>query len=290
MDCVQSGAAGICGETLALGLDGAFSAPRGEVFRSPAALEQAMAHLPLSDSECSPSRPAILVAGGPSLCLGALVTGVERVGQTVLVRHRLVHRTRLPAEAGEGWLDDFFAGSPLRLEAPYHLVRLEGIDPQAPVRFVREHEVAVTGRLARVGRALHLIAERSPEQPGPGLLAGYEPRGALPVQLGPFAGAVPSAWGHDPRRPGLPLALDVPTFAATAATYRLAPAAARALRGLAGRRVRAVGLVGGPSGRELTPAFVCAGEAGELLHEDTSVGWGRRLSSPFLQTPAPAAA
>lgn len=282
----------IPGETLALGLDGAFPAPRVEVFRSPAELEAALPQLgPLAVQDCSPTRPAVLVAGGPSLCLGALITGALITGaeSTVLVRHRLVHRTRLPAEAGQGWLDDFFSGSPLRLEAPYHLVRLEGVDPAAPIRFVREHEVAITGRLARVGRSLHLHAESTPEMPGPGLLAGYEPRGALPVQLGPFAGAVPSAWGHDPRRPGVPLTLDVPRIASGAPVYRLAPAAAAALRGLAGRRVRAVGLVGGLSGRELSPAFVCAGDAGELLFEDTQVGWGRRLSSAFLQAAAAAA-
>lgn len=280
----------IPGETLALGLDGAFPAPRVEVFRSPAELEAALPQLgPLAGQDCSPTRPAVLVAGGPSLCLGALVTSAETAGRTVLVRHRLVHRTRLPAEAGQGWLDEFFSGSPLRLEAPYHLVRLEGVDPEAPIRFVREHEVAVTGRLARVGRSLHLFAEGTPEMPGPGMLAGYEPRGSLPVQLGPFAGAVPSAWGHDPRRPGVPLTLDVPALASVAPVYRLAPAAAAALRGLAGRRVRAVGLVGGLSGRDLSPAFVCAGDAGELLFEDTKVGWGRRLISAFLQ-PAAAAA
>jgi hypothetical protein len=281
----------IDGETLALGLDGGFLAPRGEVFTSLSALRAALplqVHLP--EATCSPAEPVLLVAGGPSLCLAALITGAERDRGGVLVRYRLVHRTRLPVQSGQGWLDDFFAGSPLRLEAPYHLVRLRGLDPGARVRFVREHELAVTGRLCRAGRAVYLVSDGRSETAGPGLLASYEPRGELTVQLGPFVGAVPTAWGHDPRRPGLPLALDVPQLPPRPGAYRLDRRSASALRAHVGRRVRAVGLVGGASGRELTPAFVCAGEAGELLHEDASVGWGRRLASPYLREAEPAAA
>lgn len=281
----------ITGETLALGLDGPFPLPQVELWRAPARPSLPLPRLELG-APATPDEALCLVVGGPSLCLAALVTGAERTPRGVLVRHRLIHRTRLPAEAALGWLDEFFgAATPLRLESPYHLVRLRGLEPGESVRFVREHEVAVTGRLQRVGRALYLLPESGQvDQPGPGLLTGYEPRASLAVRIGTFAGTIPAAWGHDPSRPGQPLALDVPELEPQAPAYRLKGDAARALHAQAGARVRAVGVVGGASGRELSPAFVCAGEAGELLFEDSSVGWGRRLASAFLAPATPVAA
>src|SRR5690606_28848707 len=157
------------------------------------------------DLACSPVEPVVLVAGGPSLCLAAVVTGAERGRGGGVVRHRLVHRTRLPGEAAEGWLDALFAGSSLRLEAPYHLVRLPG-----PAPF-------------ELG----------------GALSAFEPRAALPVKGGPSSGSAPSAWRHAPARPGPPLALRVPELAERPPSFLLAPAAAAALRGPRGRRVRA---------------------------------------------------
>lgn len=272
----------IAGETLALGLDGGFSAPRVELFRRPDELAAALPRAVCPrDLECSPARPVVLVAGGPSLCLAAVVTGAERRGREVLVRHRLVHRTRLPGEAAEGWLDTFFAGSSLRLEAPYHLVRLHGVEPDEPIRFLREYEVSIRGRLARVGRDLHVVSDKDPFEGLSGTLGDFEPRATLAVKIGPFCGAVPSAWRHDPARPGLPLALEVPELARRPLSFLLAPDAAAALREHAGRRVRAAGVVGG-RGRELRPAFVCAEPAGELLFEDPEAGWGRRLTSSLL--------
>lgn len=281
----------ITGETLALGLDGPFPLPQVELWRSPARPSLPLPRLELA-APAGADEALCLVVGGPSLCLAALVTGAERTARGVLVRHRLIHRTRLPAEAALGWLDEFFgAATPLRLESPYHLVRLRGLEPGEPVRFVREHEVAVTGRLQRVGRAVCLLPDEGhTDQPGPGLVTGWEPRSSLAVRIGTFAGTIPAAWGHDPARPGQPLALDVPELEPHVPAYRLADAAARALRARVGERVRAVGVVGGASGRELTPAFVCAGEAGELLFEDPNVGWGRRLSSAFLAPATPVAA